>query len=110
MAKVFASNGYEVVTLNPPYPDYSWDFEEGPFKGMEHVTAKGINGRYNTWWKQTRYAGGNTGYGQILSFNMVRYAIFQASPVFLRWPLYDKGEYLNALNHKLDFNVLGRFL
>ncbi|MFA6775361.1 MAG: membrane protein insertase YidC [Sphaerochaetaceae bacterium] len=107
LPKVFASNGYEVVTLNPPYPDYSWDFEEGPFKGMEHVTAKGINGRYNTWWKQTRYAGGNTGYGQILSFNMVRYAIFQASPVFLRWPLYDKGEYLNALNHKLDFNVLG---
>jgi YidC/Oxa1 family membrane protein insertase len=107
LPEIFSSEGYDVVTLNPPYPDYSWDFVEGPFAGMEHVTAKGINGRYSEWWKNTRFQEGEVGYGQILSSNMIRYAVFQAAPLVLRWPLYDKGEYLNALNHEIDFNVLG---
>jgi len=106
LPKVFASQGYEVETANPPFPDYSWDFVEEPFLGLDHITAEGISGRYSDWWKKTRYVDGNTGFGAIISCNMIRYSLFQSSPVLLRWPLYDKGEYLNALNHKIDFGSL----
>ena len=78
LPKVFASQGYEVETANPPFPDYSWDFVEEPFLGLDHITAEGISGRYSDWWKKTRYVDGNTGFGAIISCNMMPLSALQS--------------------------------
>jgi len=106
MPKMFSDAGYPVVTVDAPFTDYLWDFTDAPFDGMKGVEALSIKRAYVDWWNKNCFHGSFMDYATIMECNLLRYAVFEASPLFLHAFLYDKGTWLNTLNPRIKKGLL----
>jgi hypothetical protein len=96
LPKLFASEGYSVEVANPPWSNYKFAFDGTPFEGLEHIKADGLHTRYVNYWRKNSFVDENTESLAILKCNLLRYSLFESSPVIMHKYIYDKGKYMNA--------------
>lgn len=93
MPTLFASNGYQVTTIDLPLANYQTEIDTSIFDGMENVTAHRTIGKYLT---EDIIAKFTPNVANLQERNFIMYSIFKVSPVILQKIIYNDGQYRSA--------------
>jgi YidC/Oxa1 family membrane protein insertase len=110
LPKLFSSKGYSVEVANPPWSNYSDDFDGTPFDGIPNVKADGVRTRYVDWWRKNYFPDASKDTLGALKSNLLRYSLFESSPVIAHKYIYNDGKYMNEFNSSTDTNLTPFFI
>ncbi|MCR5059945.1 MAG: YidC/Oxa1 family membrane protein insertase [Saccharofermentans sp.] len=103
MPVVFSENGYESVTIDPPYADYRVVGDYTIFDGYEHIHAYRAKELYNPYWEDAFVQ-----QKAVRERNFFCYSLFRIALPLYREILYDEGRY-NSVERSKDGSETGEY-
>jgi YidC/Oxa1 family membrane protein insertase len=99
LPRIFSENGWEASVMDPPWANYSWVPDISIFTPYPNIRAGNIIGERTTSLWEKNSDGSQADFkiidiGGELRQKMLRFSLFKCVPAFLRYFLYDNGDWL----------------
>jgi YidC/Oxa1 family membrane protein insertase len=99
LPRIFLQAGYSVTITDPPFDNYRMS-NLSVFAGYPEIHAENIAGKYTSRWLNAhpdmQVQGINI--SALLFNNLIRFSVFKTTPLFVRFFVYDDGEWLGTSN------------
>ncbi|MDR1970396.1 MAG: YidC/Oxa1 family membrane protein insertase [Treponema sp.] len=94
---LFSDAGYSVTVTDPPFDNYTMS-NLSIFAEYPQIRAENIGGKYTSLWLDDHPAIRGMNIAALLRENLIRFSFFKISPLFLRYFLYNDGNWLSTEN------------
>jgi YidC/Oxa1 family membrane protein insertase len=99
LPRIFSENGWETRVMDPPWANYSWVPDISIYTPYPNIKAGNIIGERTTSLWEKNGDGSQADFKLIdigceLRQKMLRFSLFKCAPAFLRYFLYDNGDWL----------------
>ncbi|MDR0451075.1 MAG: YidC/Oxa1 family membrane protein insertase [Treponema sp.] len=94
---MFSRAGYSVTVTDPPFDNYRLPNLE-VFSGYPEIRAENIAGKYTSLWLNQHPGVRGISITNLLKANLIRFSLFKTAPLFLRYFIYDDGNWLGTEN------------
>jgi hypothetical protein len=116
LPRIFSAAGYSVTITDPPFDNYRMS-NLSVFADYPQIHVENISGRYTSRWLNTHSNIQGVNITALLFSNLIRFSIFKTMPLFVRFFIYDDGEWLrtsylhskNSLKNKLTSAIINDY-
>jgi len=102
MPRLFAEAGWESTISDASWANYSWVPDNRIFDKIPGVRAFNLEGRYTQRWLAEHHM--ETDPAKKIARNLIRFSLFKASPMTLRFGLYDGGKWWDSKYESDDYS------
>ncbi|MDR0731757.1 MAG: hypothetical protein LBF63_08820, partial [Treponema sp.] len=92
---LFSDAGYEVTVTDPPYDNFTMS-NLSVFSGYPEIRAENVSGKYTSLWLNDHPDIMGMNIGNLLKANLIRFSFFKTVPLFLRFVVYNDGNWLST--------------
>jgi hypothetical protein len=98
LPRLFSENGYSATVTDPPFDNYRIPSKLSIFADYPEIHADNIIGKYTSRWLNAHPEIKSFNIIDALYTNLFRFSIFKISPFFIRFFIYDDGDWLSTAN------------
>jgi YidC/Oxa1 family membrane protein insertase len=97
LPRLFLDAGYSVTVTDPPFDNYKMS-NLSVFSEYPEIHAENVNGKYTSLWLNDHPDITGMNIGDLLRANLIRFSFFKTVPLFLRYFVYNDGNWLGTEN------------
>jgi hypothetical protein len=92
---LFSNSGYSVTVTDPPFDNYQMS-NLSIFSDYPQIRAENLQGLYTSQWLNAHPGVRGLNIAGLLRNKLIRFVFFKASPLVLRFFIYDDGDWLTT--------------
>jgi YidC/Oxa1 family membrane protein insertase len=97
LPRLFLDAGYSVTVTDPPFDNYRMS-NLSIFSEYPEIHAENVSGKYTSLWLNDHPDITGMNITNLLNANLIRFSFFKTVPLFLRYFIYNDGNWLGTEN------------
>ncbi|MDR0643261.1 MAG: YidC/Oxa1 family membrane protein insertase [Treponema sp.] len=97
LPRLFLDAGYTVTVTDPPFDNYTMS-NLSVFSEYPEIRAENVSGKYTSLWLNDHPDIMGMNIGNLLKANLIRFSFFKTVPLFLRYFVYNDGNWMGTEN------------